>query len=212
MFDRFVSPSPIGVRGGALAFCVHAGILALGLHTVRTARQTRVPEIVTLPPVAPMAPRSPTVDGGPAIPTPGPITEPLPPITIPVTPGLPGVVLTEPTPTLPTGSGGPVGDSLGVYTPGVVDQLPELLSAPPPQYPELLRQAHIQGVVVVQGVVDTLGRMERGNLRVLFSPHPALSTAAEASIAAAIFRPGRVWGRAVRVLVQVPVQFTISRR
>jgi outer membrane biosynthesis protein TonB len=54
--------------------------------------------------------------------------------------------------------------------------------------------------------------MERGTIRVVLSPHPALAAAAEVTIAAAIFRPGRVAGKAVRVLVQVPVRFTISRR
>lgn len=211
MFDRFVSPSPMGVRGGALALGVHAAILAFGLHTARTVRESTRPEIFTLP-GDPVVLRSPPVDGGLTVPAPGPVTEPLPPISIPVTPGLPGVVLSEPIPMFPTRSGGPAGDSLGVYVPGVVDEVPELLSAPLPQYPELLRQARVQGVVIVQGVVDTLGRMERGTLRVISSPHPALAASAEASMAAAIFRPGRVEGRAVRVLIEVPVQFTITGR
>jgi len=42
------------------------------------------------------------------------------------------------------------------------------------------------------------------------SPDPALSASAVECLAGAIFRPGRVEGRAVRVLVQVPVRFTVA--
>lgn len=213
MFDRFASPAPIGIRGGALAFGVHAAILAFGLHTARRPRDVSSPVIIPLPSYSSPTPRTAPPSGGFGVPAPGPITGPLPPIDVPPTLGLPGVAIPETTEPFPTGSGGvPGGDSLGVYAPGVVDQLPELLSAPPPRYPELLRQARVAGLVMLQGVVDTSGRMEPGTLHVISSPHPALAASAEASVLAAVFRPGRVAGRAVRVLVQVPVQFTVTGR
>lgn len=212
MFDRPVSAAPMGVRGGALAFGVHAAILAFGLHSARRPREISAPVVIPLPALTAPHSRTPVSSGGFSVPVPGPITGPLPPLPV-LTPTLPPLGVTESIVPLPTGPGEPrAGDSLGVYFRGVVDQPPELLSAPLPRYPELLRQARVEGVVIVEGVVDTLGRMERGTLRVIASPHPALAGSAMTTVAAAIFRPGRVAGRAVRVLVQVPVRFTISGR
>ncbi|HEX4560986.1 MAG TPA: energy transducer TonB [Gemmatimonadales bacterium] len=130
-------------------------------------------------------------------------------MTIPIIPG--GTI--EPGPiAVPTAPGGdyPGGDPNGVYDSNVIEQPPELLASPPPRYPDVLRLAHIEGAVIVEGVVDTLGHMERKTLRVISSPHPALAASATECLAAAIFRPGRVEGRAVRVLVQVPVRFTVA--
>jgi TonB family protein len=87
-----------------------------------------------------------------------------------------------------------------------------VLSSPPPRYPEALRIAHVEGVVEVQGVVDTLGHLEPNTLQVIASPHPALSASAIECLERAVFRPGRVAGRAVRVLVRVPVRFSIAAR
>src|SRR6059058_4425934 len=39
-----------------------------------------------------------------------------------------------------------------------VEEPPVLLAGPPPAYPDLLRAAGIQGRVVLQAVIDTLGR------------------------------------------------------
>jgi protein TonB len=215
MFDRFGvgSPSPFGARGGVLAIGVHAAILAYGLRATTGSAgagkpYVAPPSIFVIPQATPHgAPPAP-----PGVPAPGPID-----FTISITPPaipLPGGPL-EPhpftIPTAPTGSV-PVGDPNAVYDPRVVEQLPELLASPPPRYPEMLRLGRVEGTVIVEGVVDTLGRLERATLRVISSPHPALSASAVECLAGAVFRPGRVEGRAVRVLVQVPVQFTIARQ
>ncbi len=49
-----------------------------------------------------------------------------------------------------------------VYAEALVEERPELLSAPPPIYPQLLKQAGIQGRVILHAIVDTTGR---SNLR-----------------------------------------------
>ena len=93
--------------------------------------------------------------------------------------------------------------------PSLVQEPPELLTAPVPPYPPLLRAAGMAGAVTVQVVVDTSGRPEPASLRVVQSSNAGFDAAAVATIRGALFRPGRVWGRAVRVLVQVPVAFRL---
>lgn len=112
--------------------------------------------------------------------------------------------LGEPSGTWGTGDGAPLPVSL-------VEERPELLAAPQPVYPAPLREAGVQGIVVVQLVVDTLGRAEVGSVRVLQHSMAGFDASALASIRAARFRPARVWGRPVRVLVQVPVDFRIRK-
>src|SRR5213083_2065240 len=47
-----------------------------------------------------------------------------------------------------------------VYAEAAVDERPEIVSAPPLEYPPALRHAGLQGRVTVQAVIDTLGRAE----------------------------------------------------
>lgn len=94
-----------------------------------------------------------------------------------------------------------------VYTAAVVDVAPLLLS-PPPAYPELMRQAGIEGRVLVQAVVDTTGRLEPGSIRILETPSPGFEQTTKQWALKARFRPARLQGRAVRVLVRQPVQFS----
>lgn len=91
----------------------------------------------------------------------------------------------------------------------LVQDVPVLLQAPLPAYPPRMREAGIEGNVLVEVVVDTLGRAEAGSLRIVSSDHAEFSAPARASIAAALFRPARVFGRPVRVLVRVPVGFRL---
>jgi TonB family protein len=99
----------------------------------------------------------------------------------------------------------------GMLPVDLVDQRPEVLAGPPLAYPELLRQAGIQGRVVVRAVVDTLGRVEVGSAAVVASANPGFDAPALAYVRRALFRPARVLGRAVRVLVEVPIEFHIAR-
>lgn len=99
----------------------------------------------------------------------------------------------------------------GAVPVALTQEPPALLSAPPPVYPPALRDAGIEGTVMVRLVVDTLGRPEPGTLRVLHSDHPGLVAPAIRSLRMARFRPARMSGRAVRVLVEVPVRFRLRR-
>jgi TonB family protein len=98
-----------------------------------------------------------------------------------------------------------------VYMESVVEERPEVLSGPQLQYPDLLRQAAIQGRVLVQAIIDTTGRAEPQSVKVLQSPNPGFDQSAKNYVLRALFRPARVHGRAVRVLINLPIDFKIKR-
>lgn len=115
-----------------------------------------------------------------------------------------------------TGSGVEGGIGTGVtpdqvFLESVVEERPEVLSGPQPQYPDLLRQAGIQGRVVVQAIIDTSGRAEPPSVKVIQSPNPGFDQPAKNYVLRALFRPARVHGRAVRVLINLPIDFRIKR-
>jgi TonB family protein len=93
----------------------------------------------------------------------------------------------------------------------VVQEKPERLAGPQPVYPPLLQQAGIQGVVKVEAIIDTTGHVEPNSVRVVESPNPGFDQAAKTVVLKSLYRPARVYGRAVRVLIQQPINFQISR-
>lgn len=98
-------------------------------------------------------------------------------------------------------------DTGRTYLESTLDQRPERLDGPAPQIPNLLRHAGIEGRVIVRAIVGPDGRVEQRSLRILESPHPALGQAAKDYVLRSLFRPGRVNGRSVRVLMELPVDF-----
>ncbi len=98
-----------------------------------------------------------------------------------------------------------------VLTVDVVQEKPERLSGPQPVYPELLRQAGIEGTVIVQAIVDTMGHIEPNSIRIIESPNPGFDQAVKNMVLKSLYRPARVYGHAVRVLIQQPVSFSIPK-
>ncbi len=83
-----------------------------------------------------------------------------------------------------------------------VDEPPERISGPPLRYPEMLRQANIEGSVLLEFVVDTSGTVERESVKIIRATHDAFVSHATEAVVKSQYRPGRVRGLAVRVLVQ----------
>jgi len=98
-----------------------------------------------------------------------------------------------------------------VFMEAIVEEKPAVLSGPVAQYPELLRQAGIQGRVMVQAIIDTLGRAEPNSIKVLQSPNPGFDQSAKTWAMKTLFRPARVHGRAVRVLIQIPIDYRLKQ-
>jgi TonB family protein len=118
-----------------------------------------------------------------------------------------------------TGSGVEGGTGTGivpssdqVFLESVVEERPEILSGPQLQYPDLLRQAGIEGRAIVQAIIDTSGRAEPASVKVVQSPNPGFDQSAKQYVLRALFRPARVHGRAVRVLINQPIDFKITGR
>jgi len=98
-----------------------------------------------------------------------------------------------------------------VFMESIVEEKPSILSGPQLVYPDLLRQAGIQGRVIVQVIVDTTGRAEPNSIKVLQTPNPGFDQPAKNYVLKALYRPARVHGRAVRVLVNQPIDFKVTR-
>ena len=79
------------------------------------------------------------------------------------------------------------------------------------RYPPALQSAGIQGSVTVQFVVDTSGHPEESSFKVLKSTHPAFEAPAREAVLKTVFRPGKLHGQPVRVLVQTAVNFKVGQ-
>jgi protein TonB len=92
----------------------------------------------------------------------------------------------------------------------VVDRVPRVIGRPPePRYPAPLREAGIQGRVVAEFVVDTLGRAEMDGLK-LDAAHPLLAESVRAVLPRYRFTPGEASGGKVRTRVQLPFDFALT--
>jgi protein TonB len=109
------------------------------------------------------------------------------------------------------GGTGPVVDLQQVFSEAVVDEVPERISCPMPEYPRMMQQASISGQVLLQFVVETDGHVKPESIETLSSSNRAFEIPAREMIAKCLFRPGRVRASPVRVLVQMPVIFNLQQ-
>ncbi|HXF96723.1 MAG TPA: energy transducer TonB [Gemmatimonadales bacterium] len=206
---------------GRTAWASTAAVLlfhtALGVAAVRATRREAVASVpVVLPPVlwaeplrSPSAPRTPEpgLSDVPGVLGPGPIALP----AVELEPGPWVNPLAPPAPPTPSAGDDGRGGSDGVVPAQLADERPELLAAPPLSYPEHLRRLGIEGRVVMEVVVDTLGRVEPESVRIFQAGDPGFADAVRRVLAEARFRPARVQGRPVRVLVRIPFEFRLTR-
>jgi len=218
------------VGGTVVSTVLHFVLIALAVKAT-AGRATPAPTITPLPPifVAPVAkaePRpttsrptgstspTPTVPAAPITPVP---SIDLDVIGIPVPDG-PSIDLTHRRDFDPTRIGG-TGDPSG--TPNVSDgsPMPENLVDVPilalpgtaPRYPSMLQSAGVEGDVRAQFVVDTLGRVEPGSVRVLETTHDLFASAVRDALSRARFKTAQAGGHKVRQLAEQVFTFRISR-
>ena len=109
-------------------------------------------------------------------------------------------------------AGIPMDAADGVNDASAVDRAPRILGrAPEPRYPATLRSAGIEGRVLAEFVVDTLGRAELTTLRFPELANPLFGAAVRDALGRYRFQPGEVAGRKVRTQVAVPFEFRLER-
>ena len=80
-----------------------------------------------------------------------------------------------------------------------------------PRYPATLQSAGLEGDVRAQFVVDTLGRVERGSVRVLDTTHELFASAVRDALTRARFKPAEAGGHRVRQLAEQTFTFRITK-
>jgi periplasmic protein TonB len=217
--------------GGSLVSTVAHAALVTGLVLLTAQRLTReapAPEPrATFIPVEPprVAPSQARPLQSPSAAAPAPLGAPPIPIVVDIPIGLPPVDLTV-TPGsaadfLPRGVPGGRADGIpgapasrggaAAFTELEVDK--PVVMAPgmaAPLYPASLRAAGLSGNVIVEFVVDTLGRVEDGSSRVVSADHPLFAASVRSALPTYRFLPAEAQGRRVRQLVRLPFRFSLN--
>lgn len=84
-------------------------------------------------------------------------------------------------------------------------------NSPTPQYPDILRQAGVEGEALVSFTVDTTGRADVSSFKVIRTTHELFATAVKNALPRMRFIPAEVGDRKVKQLVQQPFSFAIVK-
>ena len=78
-------------------------------------------------------------------------------------------------------------------------------------YPPLLRDAGITGQAIIKFVVNAQGRVDAGSVSVVSATHDAFGESSTKVGEKMVFKPAKVGGRAVPVLVTMPISWTLEK-
>ncbi len=104
----------------------------------------------------------------------------------------------------------------GVHAMEAVEERPALRNAAEMQrvlqrlYPDMLRDVGITGQTQLQFVVDEEGRVEPGSVTVVSATHPGFEAASLGAAEKFRFRPAKIGGRAVRVVINMPITWRLD--
>jgi len=161
------------------------------------ARTTTPVNVVAPTMLAPEAKQSPEYFGPAVVDLPGPGAGDLSTIGA-GTGAFPVVPLPPPPPPKPAQT---------VFRPGQGIKEPKRISGLPPEYPLIARNARVQGVVILEAVIDERG--EVGRIKVLRSV-PLLDQAAVTAVQQWRYTPTLLNGVPVSVLMTITVNFTLQ--
>jgi protein TonB len=89
--------------------------------------------------------------------------------------------------------------------------LMRIVTSATPRYPESLRQAGLDGRVLVRFVVDTIGKVDMNSVQILESTHDLFARAVRDALGRLRFRPAEVRGRRVSAMAEMPFEFQIRK-
>jgi protein TonB len=223
-----------GAFGLSASVVLHAGLLGavviLPDLTPSALPETTTPAVVDVSPLA-LPSSAPPPPGGPPLHRPAGVPRAAAPSRAEMPPGVPPPAITDiggsPDDTQAAGC---LGCSLGRELVGDPSGLPDASGSagaaggpirpggdlkPPvkvrhvaPVFPEIAKAAHAQGVVILDCIIGLDGRVT--NVQVL-QGHPLLERAAVDAVRQWLYRPSRLNGQPVAVIMTVTVKFTISR-
>lgn len=90
---------------------------------------------------------------------------------------------------------------------GNVEQ-PRLLKSTSPRYPSFAKQAHVQGIVRLDALIDSDGRLR--DIHVI-SGNPLLTEAAIQAVKEWIYQPGRLDGKVIEMRTEINLNFTLGQ-
>lgn len=99
----------------------------------------------------------------------------------------------------------------------VVEDRPQLTNSSEVQralqrlYPEMLRDAGITGSVTLRFVIDASGRVEAGSVDVVSASHDGFAGPSREAAQRFRFRPAKVNGRPVRVIISMPITWKLDK-
>ena len=234
MFTQLVESKPAGKRGGmgtAVSFVAHYGRILVVLYTSAEAADvdSRPPaeKINFVQPEKPEPRKTPPPEPELVVAPPPPKSVPVLTAPIDIPTGLPEIDLTK-APTDPnayTGTSRRPETSSGAQPEAepapradkdyfVFEVEKPVIQAPnsaAPAYPDMLRQAGVEGEAVVSFVVDTLGRVDLATFKVIHKTHELFAAAVKNALPRMRFIPAETSRGRVRQLVQQPFSFTIVK-
>lgn len=96
--------------------------------------------------------------------------------------------------------------------PSSAERAPVLLRSARVNYPEGLRQAGVEGRVLVQAIIDTAGDAEPASIHILATADHGFDSAARDWMLHTKFEPARIAGRPVRAFVTTSVDFALGTK
>jgi len=103
---------------------------------------------------------------------------------------------------------GPAGPAIGPMQISGNVLAPVRVHSPDPHYPEEARHARVQGVVILQTIIDKVGNVT--DVRVLKGLPSGLTEAAVEAVSSWRFRPATLEGKPVAVYYLVTVSFSVQ--
>ena len=217
------------LRSTVVSVALHAAVITLAVYVTASAKEIVNVPVETAPtifyppqlakpehaPAHPSIPKLPSAPHGPIINPPITIPDKLPPID--PSGGLaPAESLFNIGGNDHGASGASTNSALDSGAPYSVSQVEKpalpLTGNPFPKYPSMLERSRVEGTVLAQFVVDTLGRADMSTFKILDSSNDLFSASLRSALAQWRFYPAEAGGHKVKQIVQLPLKFIAPNR